>query len=398
MHAPEGLEGFDPLDTRDGIPHEALARLRAEAPVYRTPGGVFYLALQEDVLAGAKAVDVFRANFREPGVVVPPEEMLVSEIPEPRHGQVRKVVNSAVAAHRLGRIEPVLRELTSELIERALAAGGGELVADLITPIPTSIIAHLLGAPPEDWALWARWSDEVVGGDYPTQNRTERGEGLAGGHPEFAAYIDAMIDQRRGSDDPPPDFVTRLLQTRVEGVELSDVELRTLVAFLLISGNETTRHLLGNLVQTLAQRPDLFAALRAEPERIANFVEESLRIDAPVAVLMREAMQDTEVRGIAIPRGSQVAFGIASANRDERVYDDPHGFRLDRHPPKGHVGFGGGPHVCPGAALARMEGRVLVELLVARVESLSLPESYQREKVDVFWANGPRSLPAQLSA
>ena len=398
MHAPEGLEGFDPLDTRDGIPHEALARLRAEAPVYRTPGGVFYLALQEDVLASAKAVDIFRANFREPGVVVPPEEMLVSEIPEPRHGQVRKVVNSAVAAHRLGRVEPVLRELTSELIDRALAAGGGELVADLITPIPTSIIAHLLGAPPEDWALWARWSDEVVGGDYPTQNRTERGEGLAGGHPEFAAYIDAMIDQRRGSDDPPPDFVTRLLQTRVEGVELSDVELRTLVAFLLISGNETTRHLLGNLVQTLAQRPDLFAALRAEPERIANFVEESLRIDAPVAVLMREAMQDTEVRGIAIPRGSQVAFGIASANRDERVYDDPHSFRLDRHQPKGHVGFGGGPHVCPGAALARMEGRVLVELLVVRVESLSLPESYQREKVDVFWANGPRSLPAQLSA
>ena len=112
MHAPEGLEGFDPLDTRDGIPHEALARLRAEAPVYRTPGGVFYLALQEDVLASAKAVDIFRANFREPGVVVPPEEMLVSEIPEPRHGQVRKVVNSAVAAHRLGRVEPVLRELT----------------------------------------------------------------------------------------------------------------------------------------------------------------------------------------------------------------------------------------------------------------------------------------------
>ncbi|MFP8876922.1 MAG: cytochrome P450 [Myxococcota bacterium] len=398
MHAPEGLEGFDPLDTRDGIPHEALARLRAEAPVYRTPGGVFYLALQEDVLAGAKAVDIFRANFREPGVVVPPEEMLVSEIPEPRHGQIRKVVNSAVAAHRLGRIEPVLRELTSELIDRALAAGGGELVAELITPIPTSIIAHLLGAPPEDWALWARWSDEVVGGDYPTQNRTERGEGLAGGHPEFAAYIDAMIDERRASNDPPPDFVTRLLQTRVEGVELSDVELRTLVAFLLISGNETTRHLLGNLVLTLAQRPDLFAALRAEPERIANFVEESLRIDAPVAVLMREAMQDTEVRGIAIPRGSQVAFGIASANRDERVYDDPHSFRLDRRQPKGHVGFGGGPHVCPGAALARMEGRVLVELLVARVESLSLPESYQREKVDVFWANGPRSLPAQLSA
>ena len=398
MQAPAGLEGFDPLDSRKGVPHEGLTRLRAEAPVYLTPNGTYYLALQEDVLAATKAVDIFRANFRDADVVVPPEEMLVSEIPEPRHGQVRKLVNSAVAAHRLGRIEPVLRELTGDLIDRALAAGGGELVADLVTPIPTSIIAHLLGAPPEDWSLWAQWSDEVVGSEYSTRNRTERGEGLAGGHPEFAEYIDEMIRSRRTSDDPPPDFVTRLLTTHVEGVVLNDVELRTLIAFLLISGNETTRHLLSNVVETLAQRPDLMAAVRARPDRVSNFVEESLRLDTPVSVLMREALVDTEVRGVAIPQGAKVAFGIASANRDEKVYDDPHSFRLDRPQPKGHIGFGGGPHVCPGAALARMEGRVLVELLVERVEKLSLPESYQRQKVAVFWANGPSELPAQMSA
>ena len=192
--------------------------------------------------------------------------------------------------------------------------------------------------------------------------------------------------------------MTRLLTTHVEGVVLSDVELRTLIAFLLISGNETTRHLLGNVVETLARRPDLMAAVRARPDRVSNFVEESLRLDTPVSVLMREALVDTEVRGVAIPQGAKVAFGIASANRDEKVYDDPHSFRLDRPQPKGHIGFGGGPHVCPGAALARMEGRVLVELLVERVEKLSLPESYQRQKVAVFWANGPSELPAQMSA
>ena len=93
-----------------------------------------------------------------------------------------------------------------------------------------------------------------------------------------------------------------------------------------------------------------------------------------------------------------MAFGIASANRDEKVYDDPHRFRLDRPQPKGHMGFGGGPHVCPGAALARLEGRVLVELLVERVSKLELPESYRREKVQVFWANGPSALPVQMSA
>ncbi len=392
----DSLDRFDPLDAKQGIPHAGLAALRAERPVHRTPGGVFYLALQEDVLAATRAVETFRANFREPGVVVPPEEMLINEIPEPRHGRIRKIVNSAVAAHRLSRVESVLRELAAELLERALAQGGGELVRELVMPIPTSVIAHLLGVPPEDWALWARWSDEVVQGDYPSRNRTARGEGLAGGHPEFAAYIDAEIARRRRMADPPDDFMTRLLRTEVDGVRLSDVEARTLVAFLLVSGNETTRHLLGNLIHTMAAQPEVFAALRADRGLVSNAVEESLRFEPPVAVLMRECCLDTSVRGVAIPRGSRVAFGVASANRDERCYADPDVFRLDRRDPKAHVGFGGGPHVCPGAALARLEGRVLLELFAERVAEIRLPPGFRREKVPVFWAEGPVALPAEL--
>ena len=391
-----GSNAFDPLDMRGGVPHVGLARLRAEAPVSRTPDGVFYLARHDDVLDATRAVDVFRANFREPGVRVPDEEMLISEIPEPRHGRIRKIVNSAVAAHRLGRVAPVLRELTTELLDRAIAAGGGELVAQLITPIPTSIIAHLLGAPPEDWLQWAKWSDEVVQGDYPTRNRTERGQGLAGGHPEFARYIDDMIALRRASSDPPPDFITRLIRTEVDGVVLTDVELRTLIAFLLISGNETTRHLLGNLVHTLATQPDVFERLRGRRDLIPNAVEESLRLDPPVAFLMREALIDTVVRGIEIPAGARVAFGIASANRDAGCFDTPDAFRLDRPQPRSHLSFGGGPHVCPGAALARLEGRVLMELLLERVSSLRVPPEFERERVPVFWANGPAALPVEL--
>ena len=391
------LDDFDPLDTRAGIPHPGLARLRAERPVHRTPAGVFYLALHEDVLAATRAVLTFRASFREPGVVVPPEEMLINEIPEPRHGRIRKIVNSAVAAHRLSRIEPVLRELTSELLERALANGGGELVAELITPIPTAVIAHLLGVPPGDWPLWAHWSDEVVQGDYPAKNRTARGEGLAGGHPEFAEYIDREIARRRAAADPPDDFMTRLLRTEVDGARLSDVEARTLIAFLLVSGNETTRHLLGNLLHRLATDPGIFAALRAQRSLAANAVEESLRLDPPVSVLLRVACEPTEVRGVAIPDGARVAFGIASANRDERCFEEPDRFRLDRRDPKAHVGFGGGPHVCPGSALARLEGRVLLDLFAERVGAIRLPRDFRREKVPVFWAEGPRALPAELA-
>jgi len=390
--------GFDPLDTTAGIPYAGYSRLRREAPVSRAPSGAVFLALQADVVAAAKEVDVFRANFREPGVVVPDEEMLISEIPEPRHGLIRRIVNSAIATHRIGRVEPFAREFTRRLIDEAIAAGRSELVQDLVMPIPSSVIAHLLGAPPDDFSKWAKWSDEVVQGDYPRLNRTERGEGLAGGHPEFADYIDRLIAQHREADPPPDDFITRLLATEVDGYRLSDTELRTLLAFLLIAGNETTRHLLSNLLHTFATRPDLLVELQRDPALVHNAVEESLRFDPPVVLLMRECVRDTEMRGMPIRAGEQVAFGIASGNRDERHYEDPDEFRLDRPQPKGHLAFGAGPHVCPGASLARLEGRVLLEVLAERVASVELESGFRWQKVPVFWANGPQGLPAVLKA
>jgi cytochrome P450 len=390
---------FDPLDARSGIPYAGLARLRAEAPVYRTPGGAWYVALQEDALRASEDVHTFVANFREPGVVVPEQEKLVSEIAEPRHGQVRRIVNSAIAYHKLGRVGPLVREMAEDLVGALVERGSGDAVKDVILPIPNAAIGFLLGVPPGDFQLWAQWSDDVVYSDYPSKNRTARGEGLGGAFPEFSAYIDRQIAERRGALSPPEDFITRLIQTEVDGKRLEDVELRTLIAFLLVSGNETTRHLLGNLMTTFAQRPDLWRQLRADPSLIDNAVEESLRMDPPVAVLMRSCARDTEIRGVKIRAGEKVAFGVASANRDESRYEKPDEFRLDRPNPKGHFAFGGGPHVCPGSALARLEGRVLLEVLLERVCELRIAApDFVRQKVAPFWANGPTSLPLEVSA
>ncbi|MFK7896300.1 MAG: cytochrome P450 [Myxococcota bacterium] len=388
---------FDPLDTVKAIPYEGYALLRKEKPIVRTESGVWFLSRQADIIAAAKAVDTFRASFREPGTVIPPEEMLISEIPEPRHGRMRKIVNSAIAAHRLARVEGVARELTESLVDEAFGRDEVDLVKDIVVPIPASVIAHLLGAPPEDYQKWADWSDEVVQGDYPRLNRNHRGEGLAGAHPEFAAYIDAMIQDRRESASPPDDFVTRLLSTEVDGNRLTMIELRTLLAFLLVSGNETTRHLLSNLVHRITMDPELLPALRADPSLIPNAVEESLRFDPPVVVLMRECIQDTVIEGAEIRAGDPIAFGLASANRDEAVYADPNVFRLDRKQPKAHAAFGGGPHVCPGASLARLEGRILLEVLVDRVDSIRLAPGVDREKVALFWANGIPSLSGRVT-
>ena len=224
-------DAADPLDASGGVPYQTLAHLRQVCPVSRTASGAYFLAGHDDVLAATKDVETFQASFREPGVVVAPEEQLVSEIPEPRHGRIRRIINSAIAQHRIERIEPFARQLCCDLLDDLLLRRRVELVREFVTPIPTTVIAHLLGADPADYELWARWSDEVVQGTYPTLNRNERGVGLAGAHPEFAACIDGLISARRQAPDPPDDFITRLMNTEVDGQRLTDVEMRSQLAF-----------------------------------------------------------------------------------------------------------------------------------------------------------------------
>jgi cytochrome P450 len=388
----------DPLDVSAGVPYESLAQLRSECPVSRTQSGAFFLARYADVMGAVRDVETFQASFREPGVVVPPEEQLVSEIPEPRHGRIRRIINSAIAQHRIGRVEPFVRELCHDLLDVMLGAGHVDLVHDYVTPIPTTVIAYLLGSDPADYQLWAGWSDEVVQGTYPTLNRNARGEGLAGAHPEFTAYIDGLIAARRTADDPPDDFITRLSTTEVDGQRLTDIEMRSQLAFLLISGNETTRHLIANLLSRVCADAALFDRLAAAPGLIPAAVEESLRMDPPIHVLMRNCTADAAIEGATVPAGSKVAFGLASANRDEQNYVDGDVFRLDRDNGRDHLAFGGGPHVCPGASLARLEGRVALEVFCERVAAARLDDGYEREQVPVFWANGPRRLPATVTA
>ena len=385
---------FDPLSAPFDDP--GFADLRDRCPVSKTEMGAWYFARYEDSVAGAKDVDRFIASFREPGVVVPDEEQLVSEIPEPRHGQIRRIINSAIAAHRIGRVEPFCESLCNELLDELLARDEPvDLVSEYVMPVPNNVIAHLLGAPPEDFRRWAEWSDEVVQGTYPTKNRNERGEGLAGAHPEFVAYVDALIAERR--ERPTEDFITRLVSTEVDGRRLTDIEARSQLVFLFISGNETTRHLIGNLLWRVTSDPELFEQLQNDPSLIPAAVEESLRLDPPVKFLMRNCMVDGEVAGTEIAAGEKVAFGLGSANRDREQFEDAESFRLDRSDGRSHLSFGGGPHVCPGAALARLEARVALEVFLQRVRCASLLDPAY-DAVEVFWAHGPATLRAEIDA
>jgi cytochrome P450 len=387
---------FDPFEARSDIPHELFTQLRTECPVARTPTG-WYLARQDDVLEATKQVDTFVSSFREPGVVVPDDEKLISEIAEPRHGRIRKIINAAVAHHRSMRAEPFVRELCHEYLAPVLARGHGELVREFVAPVPINVIAYLVGVPRSDWAMFRTWSDDVVEGTYPTKNRTERGEGLAGGHPEFAAYIDAHIAERRRTGERPDDLVSKLIETEFDGQRLTDVEIRTQLVFLVISGNETTRHLIANLLHRVVSDPDLLARLREDRSLIERAVEESLRIDPPIHLLLRNVERETDVFGEPMCPGQKIAFGLASANRDERHYDGPDEFRLDRANWREHVAFGGGPHVCPGASLARLEARVALDVFLDLVATAQFQPGYVWRKTPVFWANGPAELPVELT-
>jgi cytochrome P450 len=390
----------DPLDATAGVPYGLLADLRAGCPVSRTASGAYFLARHDDVLAATKNLDVFQASFRAAGVVVPPEEQLISEISEPRHGKIRRIINSAIAQHRIGRVEPFVRQLCNDLLDRLIADGGGDLVAGYVTPIPATVIAHLLGVDPADHARFAEWSDVVVQSTYATKNRRDdgaEGEGLAGVAPEFTDYLDAMIAERKASANPPDDFVTRLINTTVDGARLTDLEMRTQLAFLLMSGNETTRHLIANVLETVCADAALFARLHAERHLVPTVIEESLRHDSPIHVLMRDCLREITIDGVVIPAGVKVGFGVASANRDALTYDNPDEFRLDRPSARDHLAFGAGPHVCPGASLARLEGRIALEVFLDRVDAAHVDERYKREPVPVFWANGPKQLPVTLT-
>lgn len=388
---------YDPFDVAADVPVDRLRELRSTCPVAHIDIG-WLLTTHPDVKSAVRDVESFRTSYREPGVVVPEEEQLLPEMPEPRHGKVRRIVNAVVGWHKAVRMEPFIRELSHDYLDVLLERGEGDLVGDYAAPIPINVMAEMLGVPRADWPLFRQWSDEVVQGEYVNKNRTERGEGFGGGHPEFAAYVDDIIRARSACDAMPDDMVTRLIHTEIDGMRLTPVEIRTQLISLILGGNETTRHLIANILARLACDPELFARLQADPALVAAAVEESLRMEPPVHQMIRTVELPVERFGPSMCPGDKIVYAVASANRDENVFDDPDQWRLDRPNGRDHLAFGDGPHICPGQAIARLEGVATIEVFLERVRAMEPVEGWRRAKVPVFWANGPVDVRVRLSA
>ena len=385
-------------------PHPFFARLRSESPVFRIqlPTGqwAWLITRYDDVAAVLKdqrfAKDKANAISPEeagkpawvPALFKPLARNML-DVDPPDHTRLRQLVHKAFSPGLIERLRDRVQSLTEELIVAAERRGRMDLIADYALPIPTTIIAEMLGVPPSDRLRFHRWSRVIVASE-PSGWRMLRAIPSA---IAFIRYIRRLVKARRSS--PRDDLVTALVQVEEEGARLDEDELVSMVFLLLIAGHETTVNLVGNGMLALLRHPEQLRYLRAEPAGIKAAVEELLRFDGPLQLATeRYAREDVEVAGTIIRRGNLVYAALASANRDKRHFSEPDRLDLCREPNK-HLAFGLGVHYCLGAPLARLEGQIAIGTLVGRAPNLRIsgrPLRWRRGLV----LRGLEALPVDL--
>ncbi|MBP1684518.1 MAG: cytochrome [Deltaproteobacteria bacterium] len=366
------LNLLDP-ELYQGDPHPTFAWLRQNEPVrWDARHGVWLITKYADVVYVSKNHELFcsgqgiRPNSnRKAGLIT---------MDEPRHGQMRRLVNRGFTPRMVSRLEPHMREIVTECIDRVATLGACDFVPTLAVPLPMLVIAELLGVRTEDRERFRVWSDAIAAQDGQPDDSVpvaEAQRALA----EYAAYLVDIIEDRRRN--PRDDLISVLTHASDEGMlsadftQMANDELLGLLMLLLVAGNETTRNSLSGGVLAFSQHPAEYDKLRVRPELLPAAIEEILRWSSPVINFRRTATRDTELRGQRIRAGDQVVIFYSSANRDEEVFADADQFRIDRNPNE-HLAFGIGNHFCLGANLARLEMRVMFEELLHRLPDIRL--------------------------
>jgi cytochrome P450 len=388
-----------PIDNYDPFTSEVLADpaaayryLREQCPVHLFDGfgerGFYTVSRHADVDAVFRDVGLWSSEWGQ-GPIYTKEGGLRSDPPE--HRVYRQLVTGAFSARRVAALEPVVGEVAGTLVEALAGKGRGDLIAEFATPLPVIMISRILGVPPERRDDFKQWSDEFMAGQNAADPAVQ-----AGARAKIDAYFGAELDRRRALRDSgealPDDVLTSLLNAQHDGRGFTNEELLPLILLLLVGGNETTTSLIGNLVWRLLDL-GLWEQVSTRPELRDVAIEESLRYDPPVLGLFRTSKEATSLHGVEIPAGRKVHGLYASANRDPAAWDDPDSFRVDRDCDdlrRRHMSFGVALYLCPGAALARVEARVALDLLIDRLPGLRLTDPPERTDSFMMW--GPKSL------
>ena len=350
-------------------PYPTYARLRDEAPLYRNDElGFWALSRHADVLAGFRDSELYSSAFGvslEPSSIGPDASRVMSflAMDPPRHGRMRGLVSRGFTPRRVVDLEPRIRELTVAYLEPVLEQGSFDLIADFAGKLPMDVISEMMGVPAADRDEVRRLADLVVHREQGVLDVPPAGAAAA--FELVAYYTDLVADRRRR---PGEDLTSVLLAAEIDGDCLTDEEVIGFLFLMVVAGNETTTKLLGHAWYWAARHPDQRAKPFADPDRIPDWIEETLRYDASSQVLARTVTRDVELHGQVVPGGDRILFLIGAANRDPRVFADPDRYDIDRSDVTSHLAsFGSGRHFCLGASLARLEARIALEELIARV-------------------------------
>lgn len=313
------------------------------------------------------------------------------DLEAPDHTRIRRLVSMAFTPRTVERLAPTVTRLAEDLVERFVADGGGDLVASVAEPLPVAVIAEMLGVPEADRALLRPWSSAIVG-MFELNPGEEAARRAVEASVEFSAYLRGLIEERRRS--PGDDLITALTVAHDDEDRLTEQEMISTCVLLLNAGHEATVNTTSNGWLTLFRHPAELAGLRAAPEALLpTAVEELLRFDTPLQMFERWVLDDIEVGGTVIPRGSEVALLFGSAHRDPARFDRPDVLDLGRRE-NPHLAFGAGIHYCLGAPLARLELGASFGALLRRAPELRLIA--EPEWNEGYVIRGPRELRVEV--
>ncbi|HET9546036.1 MAG TPA: cytochrome P450 [Gaiellaceae bacterium] len=395
------------------IPHETFALLRREAPVwwYDWPGGRGFWCVTKhaDVVSVSRDTKTFSsaqgANLEDLDEEMMAARRSMLETDPPRHTRLRGLVGPPFTPRAVKAYELALRELTREILDRALPLGEFDFVEEIAKELPIRVLARLLGTPESDTDRLIDWGDRMIANtdpdyadvlhDSPESEAYRLVPFRSPAALELFEYGHALAAERRR--EPRDDLVSKLVHTEIDGERLTEREFDTMFLLLVVAGNETTRQAIAHGMLALVEHPDQWERLRGDPQLAwERGADEILRWSSPVLHFRRTATADTEIRGQPVAAGDKVVVWYVSANFDEEVFEAPERFDVGRSPNR-HLTFGGGgPHYCLGAHLAKLEVQVLFDELLPRLDALEVTGPVERMRTN--FTNAIKRMPVRVTA
>lgn len=395
------LDFSDPLIQADPYPH--YAHLRQEAPVCWN-GRTWLISRYNDIVTLLNDPRMSSARTEQTFAVLPPDvqqeltplrtilgsRMLLSD--PPKHTRLKAIVNKAFTPRMIENRRARVEQICHSFIDEVMDNGSMDVMADVATRLPGWAITDILGVPYADQPRFTRWArDQVLIYDRAGTTNDRVGIMRQGQKSmlEMKEYLEVIIEQRRV--DPQDDLISELVQAEAEGDRLSLDELFGMCVALLVGGNNSTAHLIGNAILTFVRHPQALAQLLEQPDLIALATEEVMRYDSPVQATSRVVKEDMEFQGENFEAGQGIVVLFGSGNRDETQFPNPTHFEMTRQPNR-HLTFAHGPHYCLGVSIARTVAQVGILALLQRCRHIKLI-SEQIEWLPGFAFRGPHTLP-----